>query len=537
VGFTPPIPPKKVQYNGTTVAEYTYDELSRRTLVTLGNDSNAVYEYDIANKLSKLTSNIDDGNSITFEYGSYDHVGNRKSCKIDDANAHVYQYDNLYQLTFVDYNDGNSTGYAYDPLGSRTDVNASGTITDYDTNCLNQYTSVGDTNYSYDKNGNLADINNGQFQYVYDCENRLIEAKENSVTVATYAYDFAGRRVSKTTGGVTTRYVYDGDQIVAEYQGGVPIRKFVYGPGIDEPILMINVSGETETLYYYHFDGLGSVVALSDNDGDIIERYSYDVFGEPNRMSNIGNPYLFTAREYDSETGNYYYRARYYKPLIGRFLQTDPIGYNDGLNMYMYVGDNPGNLVDPWGLVKVGYYLPASKRNLELSCFERAAESYSDYAYPIDKQTAGDVIYNSIQELEAEGKNVENVAIYGHGEDIVKALDNISESKAAAIGNLLSENVRIDLQGCFLGTYAYDSERQDYADKFGQPIRTYTGYISYGTLPRYFQEPIRYKHGVNKDDKSIQFFVFAYPAKPEILLPSITNWVDLLLDAIKDSKK
>jgi hypothetical protein len=70
----------------------------------------------------------------------------------------------------------------------------------------------------------------------------------------------------------------------------------VYGPGIDEPIMMIDVDGETETRYYYHFDGLGSVVALSDTSRNIAERYSYDVFGEPNTTSSIGNPYLFTGR-------------------------------------------------------------------------------------------------------------------------------------------------------------------------------------------------------------------------------------------------
>jgi uncharacterized protein RhaS with RHS repeats len=83
---------------------------------------------------------------------------------------------------------------------------------------------------------------------------------------------------------------------------------------------MITAGG---TKYYYHFDGLGSVVALSNTSGGIVERYSYDVFGEPNRVSGVGNPYFFTGRQYDSESGLYYYRARCYNPEIGRFLQTD----------------------------------------------------------------------------------------------------------------------------------------------------------------------------------------------------------------------
>jgi RHS repeat-associated protein len=171
------------------------------------------------------------------------------------------------------------------------------------------------------------------------------------VSVATYTYDFSGRRVSKTTGGVATAYAYDGDQVIAEYQGDTLVRKFIYGSGIDEPICMIISEG----IYYYHFDGLGSVIALSDEAGDIAERYSYDVYGEPNRTSDIGNPYLFTGRGYDVETGNYYYRARYYRPQIGRFLQADPIGYTCGLNLYSYCGNTPIICSDPYGLLTLKF--------------------------------------------------------------------------------------------------------------------------------------------------------------------------------------
>jgi YD repeat-containing protein len=212
--------------------------------------------------------------------------------KIADVNT-VYLYDEIYRLVFVDYDDGNSTDYIYDCLDNWVESDGS-TPMIYLHNELNQYTQVGPSGsrvtYDYDDNGNLSF--DGAYHYRYDCENRLIDVNDQSNNrVASYSYDYAGRRISKTLHASqdTLHYVYDGSQVIAEYSGsGTQLRKFIYGPGIDEPICMITCSGG-ETKYFYHFDGLGSVVALSNSSGTVIEQYHYDVFGTPSIASSVGN--------------------------------------------------------------------------------------------------------------------------------------------------------------------------------------------------------------------------------------------------------
>jgi len=226
---------------------------------------------------------------------------------------------------------------------------------------MNQYTSVGDVTYTHDANGNMVgrEQPSGNIYYDYDYDNRLVEVVTPSQTI-NFKYDPYGKRIEKDIDGTITNYLYDGDQVITEYDGtGVLLRKFIYGPGIDEPILM----DEGANTYYYHYDGLGSVTEITDSNGVLVERYEYDIYGkvtikdsQDNILveSSVSNPYYFTGRRFDLETGLYYYRARYYDPELGRFLTTDPIEYEGGINLYTYVYNDPVNFIDPTGMSTTG---------------------------------------------------------------------------------------------------------------------------------------------------------------------------------------
>jgi RHS repeat-associated protein len=162
--------------------------------------------------------------------------------------------------------------------------------------------------------------------------------------VARFVYDGRGRRAQKIVGGVTRTYVYDGADIIEERTNAGATVRYVHGPGIDQPLANV----ESGTTSYYLTDHLGSIVQMTSASATVTLTRQYDVSGNLIQGATSGG-YAFTGREWDPEIGLYYYRARYYHPLIGRFISEDPAGLDDGPNRYLYVRNGPVGRIDPTG--------------------------------------------------------------------------------------------------------------------------------------------------------------------------------------------
>jgi RHS repeat-associated protein len=264
-----------------------------------------------------------------------------------------------------EYTFGTTAAPAYDPVGNRTamSMRSGGTVSTHtygysvhDRYRLTSATHTDQSNpneaYWYDPEGNrlTKTVGTTTSTYTYDYENRLTRVVKPGSSTVSFEYDGLGRRVKKTVGATTTLFWYDGDNVLVETNGsGTEQARYTHGPGIDN-ILKVR---RGSTSYYYHEDGLGSVVLITNSSQTATRWYRYDSWGKivAQTGSSPANTFTYTGREWDSELGLYYYRARHNDPTVGRFLQEDPVGpLPTDTNLYPYVGSNPVNAIDPSGM-------------------------------------------------------------------------------------------------------------------------------------------------------------------------------------------
>jgi RHS repeat-associated protein len=326
---------------------FSYDNLGRRAQLTRPNGVTTAYTYD---SLSRLLSVLHQSGGTTIDGATYavDAVGNRtaKTNQLSNSTEN-YSYDAIYQLTQVVKDAAASEFYNYDKVGNRT---ASQLSAAYSVISSNQLTATTTAAYTYDSNGNTLSKTEGgnTTGYTWDPENRLTQVTLPDTSTVSFKYDPFGRRIYKSSVAGTTIYLFDGAGIVEERDAsGTLLAGYTQGAGIDEPLAM-----QRGTTYFYQQDGLGSITSLTDSTGAVTATYQYDSYGNlSNTTGSVQNPFRYTAREWDGETGFYYYRARYYDSRPGRFVSEDPIQGSGGLNFYEYAKNNSTNLFDPSGLL------------------------------------------------------------------------------------------------------------------------------------------------------------------------------------------
>jgi RHS repeat-associated protein len=334
------------------VVSYAYNAANQRISMTAANAATVNYGYDTAGRLQTITQG-----SEVFTY-AYDALSRLASLQRPNGIISAFDYDSVGRLKRLSHSNALSQAleelrFTYtldDQISSITSVGSPTVLPAAKNagaaNAANRITQFGSSNYTFNAAGQTTSRTDGQGTtgYQWDTRGRLTSVALPNGQSVSYGYDALARRTSRTASGVTTSFLYDGQDVVRDSTNDETV-EYLNGPGVDNKLRQD--SAATGSLYFLQ-DHLGSTKTLTDSSGAVVEQSQYESFGESAGSSLTR--YGFTGRERDSATGLLYYRARWLDPQQGRFLSEDLIGLAGGLNLYAYVNNNPLSYIDPAGL-------------------------------------------------------------------------------------------------------------------------------------------------------------------------------------------
>lgn len=384
------------------VTTYGYDAVGNRASITNGNATLTSYTYDSLNRLTDLSHVTGLGVGLLSYSYQLDSTGRRT--KITEGTGRVtdYVYDDLYRLTsetITDAINGNySASYQYDKVGNRTQETVQGITTGYTYDNNDRVSQSGGRTYTYDAIGNmLTEAEGGSTTlYNYNSQNELTQREVSGLSID-FQYNPDGIRTSKGGTDYLVDHNRDYAQVLVELDSATSSELVSYTYGDD----LLSQSIATQT-YFYHYDGLGSARGLTDSAASLTDSYDYEAFGEMlNASGSTDNHYLYAGEQFDADLGQYYLRARYYKPDSGRFTQMDTwMGkVQDPLTLHKYLYSNldPANMIDPSGNFSIGSVTFSFSIDITGTLSDYATEFVLDNSSNILTSSADDVLLSCLR--------------------------------------------------------------------------------------------------------------------------------------------